>query len=252
MRQEYFEVSCDDGVIRGMTYVPQVSGRCPSVLLLHGFTGQRAEAGFMFVSLARALCLSGIAAVTFDFRHSGESSGKFDQMLVTGELDDCLVMTKWLQARLFADRTRLALLGFSLGGLLAACTSARTNAYRSLVLLAPTTVLNLCRYAGEDGAVGPITIGPHQLHPELFDDVRSLKPLNDITCNPRPTLLVHGSNDHAVPQSVVQEYASAMNDVDIPLTQKTIVDADHSFSKLHAREQLIETVTTWLHEQLFS
>ncbi len=73
-------------------------------------------------------------------------------MLVTGELDDCLAMTKWLQARLFADRTRLALLGFSLGGLLAACTSARTNVYRSLVLLAPTTVLNLCRHAGEDGA----------------------------------------------------------------------------------------------------
>ncbi len=99
---------------------------------------------------------------------------------------------------------------------------------------------------------GPITIGPHQLHPGLFDDVRSLDPLNNVTCNPRPTLLVYGSNDNAVPQSVVQEYASAMNDVDIPLTQKTIVDADHGFSKLYAREQLIETVTTWLHEQLFS
>ena len=145
MTQEAFEVEVNGQTIRGTSYQPAVTTRVPSVLLLHGFTGQRIEAGFLFVQIARSLCARGIGAVTFDFRNSGESDGSFDQMLVTEELADALRMIRWVQGRPNVDRTRLGLLGFSLGGLLGAACMSRTDNIRSLALLAPTTVANLCR-----------------------------------------------------------------------------------------------------------
>ena len=48
-----------------MVYKPAADRRYPTVLLLHGFTGQRTESGFLFVRLARAMNRRGMAAVTF-------------------------------------------------------------------------------------------------------------------------------------------------------------------------------------------
>src|SRR5690606_27088048 len=181
----------------------------PTVLMLHGFTGQRIESGFLFVQLARALVKQGIAAVTFDFLHSGESDGSFDQMLVTGELADAMRITDWVRGQPFVDRSRLGLLGFSLGGLLACCVTGRTDAYRALVLLAPTTVANMSRHAGERGGGERVAIGPHQLHPQFFDDMRTLDPVGDCLRHPRPTLLVQGTADKAVPPNVSMTFVDA-------------------------------------------
>ena len=154
-----------------MAYLPDHTGRSGTVLMLHGFTGQRIESGFMFVQLARRIAASGLAAVTFDFRHSGESDGSFDQMLVSGEIQDALQVTRWLGAQPFVDRSRLGVLGFSLGGLVAACAGAYSGAYSAMVLVAPTTQTNLSRYASQQRVGDSVVIGPHVLHPDFFDDL---------------------------------------------------------------------------------
>src|SRR5690606_38236037 len=106
----------------------------------------------------------------------GESDGSFDQMLVTGQLADALRITEWAQRQAFVDRARLGLLGFSLGGMLASCTAARTGCFRSLALLAPTTEQNICRHAQREGQSGACSIifGPHCLNPKFFEDVITL------------------------------------------------------------------------------
>ncbi len=250
MQQSYIEVEQAGQVIRGTTYRPDGLQRGPAVLLLHGFTGQRIEAGFLFVTLGRLLAQRGIAAVTFDFRHSGESDGSFDQMLVTGELADALRMTTWLQSQPFADRTRLGLLGFSLGGLLAAACMARTDAYRALTLLAPTTVANICRFAGEQAADAPVTVGCHQLHRDFFRDVKTLNPVADVIRNPRPTLLVQGTEDQAVTPAVSQAYVAALQRTQVPCEHALIAGADHGFGKPTHRQQLCQTVVDFFARQL--
>lgn len=245
MAQHSFDIHHREMTIRGTCYLPDVARRVPTVLLLHSFTGNRIESGFMFVQIARALCQEGIAAVTFDFRHSGESDGTFEDMLVSGQIEDALRMTEWLGGRPFADRSRLGLLGFSLGGLVAACLSARTTIYRALMLVAPTTVDNLCRVAGEAKPDRPARAGPHHLHPRLFEDLRQLDPIGDCTRNPRPTLVVHGSEDTAVPPDVCGEFIIAMQTAGIDLVANHIPDADHTFSRKGHRTALIDAVTTW-------
>ncbi|MCC6580239.1 MAG: alpha/beta fold hydrolase [Phycisphaeraceae bacterium] len=252
MHQFPIEIDNEGMSIRGTVYTPDRAKRHPTVLLLHGFTGQRIEAGFFFVQLARDLCDRNIAAVTFDFRHSGESDGSFDRMLVTGELSDTLRMAHWVQGQPFVDRSRMGLLGFSLGGLLAACTVARTGQFKALTLLAPTTVNNLHRHAGGKPDGEPVVMGPHVLHADFFKDLRTLNPVADVVKNPRPTLLVQGDADTAVPPEVSQAFVDAMQRAGVPVEVARIAEGDHVFSTPATRKQARETVTGWLARVLIS
>jgi len=261
MFQTAISVSTPRGTIRGMAYRPGEAGgsaaaRVPTALLLHGFTGHRIETGFAYVQLARALAAAGVAAVTFDFLHSGESDGDFGQMLVSGEVEDAVAMSRWLVGQPFVDRGRLALVGFSLGGLVAACTMGRTDAFSQLVLIAPTTVENLCRVASKGGgcneAEGPIVVGPHTLHRDFVSDLRRLTPLEDVAASPVPTLLVQGQADTAVPPAVSAAYGEAVRAAGAALTERSIPAADHGFGTPATRAALLSAVTSWLGGQLIA
>lgn len=253
--QRPIEVEHRGMTLRGTVYQPDKSGRHPTLLLLHRFTGNRMEAGFMFVRLARALASRGVAAVTFDFLHSGESDGSFDQMLPSGELADAIRMTRWVQAQPFVDRARFGLLGFSLGGLVAACAAAESPpAYKALVLVAPTTVGNLCRHAGDSEACTPaqtpVIIGPHALHPKFFEDLQKLDPIAGVVRHPRPTLLVQGTGDTAVAPAVSRQYVEAMQKAGIPIDVHMVPEADHNFVKVPWQQELVRVVTDWVVKRL--
>ncbi len=263
MRQHAIEVDHQGQTIRGMVYRPAKEARHPAVLMLHGFTGQRIENGFMFVRLARALAGAGFAAVTFDFLNSGESDGAFEEMLVSQELADALRMTQWLSHQPFVDRSRLSLLGFSLGGLVASCVTARTEVYRSLVLLAPTTEQNLGRHAQREGrcelppstsgaglTAESIQFGPHCLHPSFFDDLKKLNSVADCVKNPRPTLLVQGTEDQAVAPTVSAQFVEAMRQAHVPVDVHLIEGADHAFTHPKWRANLFQRIVNWLPTQV--
>ena len=252
MRQQAFELDHHGKTIRGMSYRPFREGRVPTVIFLHGFTGQRIENGFMFVRLSRALATAGIAAITFDFLNSGESDGSYDQMLVTEQLADVLRVTEWVQRLAYVDRARMGLLGFSLGGMLAACATARTPIFKSLALLAPTTEQNMTRHAKREGSSDACSIifGPHCLHPKFFEDVTKLSSLTDVVKNPRPTLIVQGSEDTAVPPAVSQHFVDAMKKAQVPCEVKMIAGADHPFAHPSWRHQLNESVVEWFGKTL--
>ena len=107
-------------------------------MMCHGFTGNRIEAHFIFVKAARALAQAGIAAFRFDFRGSGESGGRFEDMTVPGEIADARTAVQVLARQPRMDRARIGILGLSLGGMVAANTAAREPAVRSLALWCAT------------------------------------------------------------------------------------------------------------------
>jgi len=246
MSQRGIEVQRRGQTIRGTAYLPEGKSRGPAVLLLHGFTGQRMETGFLYVELGRRLAEAGIAAVTFDFLNSGESDGSFELMLPGDELADALHMTKWLTGQAFADRTRLGLLDFSLGGLLAACTSGQTGAYRSLVLVAPTSPENLCRHAQKEAETTRfgqrVVIGPHILHPDFFRDTMTLDPQADVVKHPLPTLIVQGTEDKSVPPEVSRPFGEAIRAAGGEVETLLVEGANHGFTHPDWRQRLIDGV----------
>jgi uncharacterized protein len=253
--QSAFETENRGQTIRGTVYRSDlVSGRGPTVIFLHGFTGTRVEPGFMFVRLARTLSAMGIHAVTFDFIGSGESDGLFEDMLVSHELSDALRVTKWVEGQAFVDRTRMGVVGFSLGGLLCAALTARHPSFKSRVMLAPSTAHNLCRLTGDRDVcvapVSPMVYGAHTINPGFFKDLRTFNGPADVIKCKAPTLVVQGTADTSVTPAVSQEYADAMQKAGITTKTVLVPDGDHVFSKQPWQRAMIAAASTWLSETL--
>ncbi|WP_432799508.1 alpha/beta hydrolase family protein [Poriferisphaera sp. WC338] len=253
MKQQSFELDHNGLTIRGTQYLPNQAengNRVPTILFCHGFTGNRFESGFLFVRLARFLTQHGYASITFDFLHSGESDGAFEKMLPSGEIADARRMTEYLKGLTFVDLSRVALLGFSLGGFVSAATVSHTNLYKSLILLAPANSKKYRHHAQTNGSTSSTTHGPFKLHPEYYNDITGIDTLSLITQNPRPTLIIQGSNDEAVTPAASGEYREALTAAGIPNTYTLIQDADHGFNHPDWRTQLHDHVLSHLQQTL--
>ena len=102
----------------------------PTVILLHGFTGSKNEAHDLFVKTSDRLVSRGINAVRFDFRfgkteaNQGESEGTIADMTPSKWISDARRITTMVSGMEYADPSRIALIGLSMGGLTAICEAA--------------------------------------------------------------------------------------------------------------------------------
>lgn len=136
-----FEVAGEPLV--GMLHVPTgVRKRRPAVLFFHGFTGNKVEAHRLFVKMARALAQAGIVAFRFDFRGSGDSDGDFSRMTISQELEDAQAALAFLRARREVNPERMGVIGFSMGGLVAAEILGENKSLRAGVLWARSQILS--------------------------------------------------------------------------------------------------------------
>ena len=104
--------------LAAVLHQPEPSGK-RLVILAHGFTGNKAETGRLFVDMARALTGCGLAALRFDFMGSGDSSGKFTDMTPLTEIADLHAVLDWARRR---GHWSIGVLGLSMGGGVAICT----------------------------------------------------------------------------------------------------------------------------------
>ena len=61
--QKFIEFDSPNGTLRGTVHIPDGPPPHPGVVIMHGFTGQRMESGFIFVGLSRAMDAAGLAVV---------------------------------------------------------------------------------------------------------------------------------------------------------------------------------------------
>lgn len=240
--------------IYGMLHLPQGSGPCPAVVLLHGFTGHRSESHFIFTKQARHLARHGIAALRFDFRGSGESEGDFADMTIEGEISDAVAALDWLSARPEIDPARLGVLGLSLGGLVAACLAGRDSRVRALVLwAAPANLADVFTKGAENAPRPPmpqpkgVDIGGLVVGHAFIREVMTIRPLDEIRRFAGPTLVAHGTADQSVPPKDAHEY---MNVLTGPKSLLLVNGADHTFSSVAWEEEVITASTNWFAQHL--
>jgi pimeloyl-ACP methyl ester carboxylesterase len=101
--------------ITAVMHKPDKSTR-RAVILVHGFTGNKNGPDNIFVKLARKLAEQGFAVLRFDFRGSGESDGRFEDMTITGEVGDLRKAIEFVANGYGA----VGVVGESLGGAVAA------------------------------------------------------------------------------------------------------------------------------------
>lgn len=251
--EQFREFEVENQRIAATVHIPEETP-APGVVMCHGFTGHRIEAHFLFVKAARELCSAGLNVLRFDFRGSGESAGLFRDMTISAEIADALAALDILREEPTVDEDSVALIGLSLGGLVAACTAARDGAVAALVLWsAVADMVELVKERwqmptdpGRLDVRGHYEHGAHQVGVGFLLDALRIKPLKEIADYTGPALVVHGTEDEAVPTGHARMYVDAME----AGTLRIVEGADHTYGTVAFEREVIEATRDWLLDQL--
>ena len=242
----------------GVLHLPATSdAKVPAVLLLHGFTGHKAETHFMYTQLARRLAKSGIAVLRFDFAGSGDSQGEFVDMSILTELADARSALQFLRQNENIDAKRIGLLGFSMGGCVAALLAGENLDLKALVLWAPVAkpmenfshlldMNNKKYYQGKlVSDISGLALGQ-----AFIDALPQLFPLQAIEKFSAPALVIQGTKDQAVPPSAGQDYVQILQRNNPVSRLAAIENSDHTFSSLAMVDQVLTLTTEWFQKHL--
>ena len=237
--------------LRGTAYVPDGSIPSATVVLCHGFTGNRIETGGLFVALARRLIDNDIASVAFDRAGHGESDGAFFDTTVTGDLADTHALVEHIASLEFVAEDNLHLLGFSLGAVIASVVAAETTQdFRSLTLWSPAAVFaDNARSGGLPGQPSPSVLdgGGYdfvglRLGSQFLTDAARWHPYERSRGFDGPVRAIHGAQDF-IPVESVERY----KDVYGSALELTVVDpADHTWTTVSARETLLDETVAFI------
>jgi len=132
---EKFYFSGYDGAdISALLFVPSEGSLHPAIILYHGVTGTKET----LLEFAENFAENGFVVLAYDHRSHGESSGNFTW---EGMVEDSRIALEILRERDDVDKSRVFLMGHSMGGMIAIMTAAIDGNIRAVVdLAAPESV----------------------------------------------------------------------------------------------------------------
>ena len=213
------------------------------VILAHGFTGTKCEAGRLFVQTARALAEAGISALRFDFWGSGDSEGSFDEASPNTEIADLHRVIAWARKQRYTD---IGVLGLSLGAAVSICTVAENPHVKTLVTWSAVPKLAgwTKAVAGPGGIIkkDPISGSPLFAKDHPKTDVPESYVFLKI-----PKLQIQGDNDLPGFLEGFQTYFPAAS---APKKHVVIPGADHVFTSWPVRRKVIKLTVDWFRKYL--
>ena len=214
-----------DGLLLRGTVVAASGSSGGAAVLVHGGGATRDEGGF-FSRIAEGLAAGGVSSLRFDFRGHGASEGRQEDLTLAGVVNDIRAAADEVHRRTGAGR--IAVLGTSFGGGLAALFAARyPTRVRSLVLINP--LLNYKKRFIDDKPYwakdqidieagrelsehGSLTHSPtFRLGRPLLNEVFYFRPHEELSGITAPTLFLHGTKDTFIPIESSREYAKRIS-----------------------------------------
>ena len=230
--------------VTGTLCLPQ-GAPAPVVLMVHGFTGSRDEMAVtgtgegVFSRSARRMAQQGLASLRIDCRGSGTSEGDFADTTYEGQIADALAALQVLADDARVQGKRVALLGWSQGGLVAACVAARSQRPLATALWAAVAdpVESIGGILGADVIAAGLRTGDQALQIKVhdktialkqgyFDGMVTVKPAEEISRYSGPLFVAHGLADTAVLPHAADRFLAAHKGKQ----QAWITDMDHSFN----------------------
>lgn len=238
--------------VTGTLCLPQ-GAPAPVVLMVHGFTGSRDEMAVtgtgegVFSRSARRLAQLRLASLRIDCRGSGTSEGDFADTTYEGQIADAMAALQVLSDEPRVQGKRAALLGWSQGGLVAACVAARSPLPLATALWAAVAdpVESIGGILGADVLAAGLKTGDQALNIVVhdktialkqgyFDGMNTLKPADEIRRYAGPLFVAHGLADTAVLPHAADTFLAAHKGKQ----HAWITDMDHSFNATQGPEML--------------
>lgn len=243
--QKAVELMVNKKTLRGMYHRPPEGEKFPTVLLFHGFTGDKLEPHRIFLKLSRRLAAGGTAVLRFDFSGSGESDGDFEEMTFSSEVREAEAIMDYALSLPATDGKNLGVVGLSLGGAVAATLAGRRpDTLRSLVLWAAADrgVLEQGLSRGMEEKKhyrdnrGCYDLGGLWLNGSFLEDLKKWDPSAQVQKFPGRVLIIHGSQDETVPMVTAHKYYEGLSgraDLEI------IEGAGHTFNRHDWEDQVL-------------
>ena len=179
------------GTARGISWVAMV----------HGDNTNRSDSKTGMLDIARALSQRGFGIFMFDMRGRGDSpaaissSGYYERLDLQGA-SDYLVSNG-------ADRSRIGVLGFSLGGAVALLAGSNPNNFGAVVSDSAFADLSLVLKGAMTGVKRPLALwfpGMKFMARALYGiDIADVSPARAIARSDTPVLVIHGDEDGVIP-----------------------------------------------------
>lgn len=256
MGKELVTFSSGSFELVGFWDIPEQEPPYPAVICCHGFTGHHIEARRLYSRLARMLCDAGVAVFRFDHRGCGDSSGDFFDFTPLGFLEDLDAADRVFSSDPRIARSRLAVVGYSLGGISASYLLNRHPDWRTGVLWAgvarPEIIRDrLAQYPAFEGYAerGFMDYGGFRINKAYIDEIGwRTKPVEWLRDYPGPVLFCHGEDDDIARVEQSHRFVQGRNH---PADQLIIFPgADHGFSSCEIIDALLNTTLTWLKPKL--
>lgn len=239
--------------LHGFVHVPKRYST--AVLFLHGFPGSCF--GSTATRMLSAIRKSPYLFMTFSFSGSEGSEGKFEDKLMSKEVEDVRTAIDFLEHKY--GFKRLILVGISTGAIDAALYAHTDKRVSKLVLLSGVSDLkHSVRYDFSDEQVrdfwkrGYITYHApgkwcdgKKLKKAFYDEFFTLDIPGAIRKFRKPLLIVHGEKDEAVPLFNAEELYELAHK---PRKLVVIKDADHRFSKLAHFKKMMRVLDRFIRD----
>lgn len=215
------------------------------ILLIHGFVGTKIEPHRMYPKLSKMLSKLGFTVLRFDFVGSGDSDGNFEYMTISGELEDSINVVEYCRENF--PLKKLYILGYSMGGCVAACLATRVE-NEGLVLWAPVSnpFWNFYHILGEEmfkkGLAGTdVDFLGDIVGSKFFTELLEINPLDKANVYKKTVCIIHGTDDKDVLPLNSYAYRKQFSN------SKTyfVNGADHCFSSKEWEKELLMTTTSF-------
>jgi dienelactone hydrolase len=207
-------INVEDTELDGVLQLP-AGAAVGGAAVLHGFGGDPDQPHI--VATCEALAGAGVAALRFAFRDHQPP-----RMTLGSALADAASAIRVLKAHPDVPE-RLAVVGFSFGGAVAALVAGRDSRIRAAVLAAA---------------------------PGWAADGARWKPVAELSRTRARVLLIWGSRDRQVPFENAERYASVLSQARVTCKVVTIEGGDHDFAPAGPRAEMARTVAAWVRESL--
>lgn len=244
------QVKTRDGKnIWGRAYIPTSDeARKPFVIMAHGYNGTHREPQ----PFAETVAMRGVASYIFDFcggsNHS-KSDGATTEMNIFTEKENIEDIAEAAKTWDFVDPSRMALLGCSQGGLVAAVTSAANpNMFKSLVLVYPAltipqTAPNMLKRFDADGG-RPQELMGMKLGRQYYERINGMDVFDSIPAYKGDVFIVYGDRDF------VAAGADKASDIYDKCEKLVVPGGDHGFSNSACHEQAAGGIAGFLQRTL--
>lgn len=214
-------------VLAGTLTMPPGSGPFPAAVLITGLSPNNRNEGdppwMALRDVADALTRSGIAVLRVDDRGVGASTGDRASSTTLDEAADVRTEVAWLRSQPKIRRERVALVGYSEGGLIAPVVAADDPTVAAVVTLAGPGVsgADVARYQITAAVARDTTIAPTDREAAIrreLNDTLTVREKSYLAIDPLayarrvrcPALIVQGGNDQHIPVRSAERLAWAM------------------------------------------